>query len=261
MLVPSPAFRSMALGIMLSGRLRARRDADPAAGGASEARAAGRPARRCPGCTPASTARARFAALGRAALAPPAHLRRSPRSRCSSLLALPVLGLKTGMPSIKVVPEDDGSRVGYDAGAAGVRPRRARARCRSSRPRADAAAAAAAAPRDPGIARVAPPAPGGGGLVLLQAIPSADPVEPGASARTIDRLRDDAPARRARRRRGGREPRPRAGARGQDAARDRRRARARLPAPARRPPGAADRGRSASSPTCSPSAPPSASRG
>ena len=28
-------------------------------------------------------------------------------------LALPVLGLKTGMPSIKVVPKDDSSRVGY----------------------------------------------------------------------------------------------------------------------------------------------------
>ena len=30
------------------------------------------------------------------------------------LLALPVLRLDTGMPSIKVVPADDGSRVGYD---------------------------------------------------------------------------------------------------------------------------------------------------
>ena len=29
------------------------------------------------------------------------------------LLALPVLGLKTGMPSIKVVPTNDSSRVGY----------------------------------------------------------------------------------------------------------------------------------------------------
>src|SRR5579859_8271552 len=29
------------------------------------------------------------------------------------LLALPVFGLKTGMPSIKVVPKTDGSRVGY----------------------------------------------------------------------------------------------------------------------------------------------------
>ena len=39
-------------------------------------------------------------------------------------LALPVLRLDTGMPSIKVVPSDDGSRVGY-AGAGGVRPGRA----------------------------------------------------------------------------------------------------------------------------------------
>ena len=30
------------------------------------------------------------------------------------LLAVPVAGLDTGMPSIKVVPEEDGSRQGYE---------------------------------------------------------------------------------------------------------------------------------------------------
>ncbi len=41
------------------------------------------------------------------------------------VLALPAIGLDTGMPSIKVVPASDGSRVGYTAGAGGSRPRRA----------------------------------------------------------------------------------------------------------------------------------------
>ena len=40
------------------------------------------------------------------------------------VLALPVLGLKTAMPSIKVVPSGDSSRAGYDA----VQRRSARAR-------------------------------------------------------------------------------------------------------------------------------------
>ena len=45
MLVPSPAFRSMALGIMLVGHLHPRGDADAAARGARQARSARRQAR------------------------------------------------------------------------------------------------------------------------------------------------------------------------------------------------------------------------
>ena len=83
MLVPSPAFRSMSLGIMLAGHLRARRDAHAAAGGAGEARAAGRQARAAVG----ALGRAPLCALrglGRATVAPAAALRPRRAGACSS---------------------------------------------------------------------------------------------------------------------------------------------------------------------------------
>jgi putative drug exporter of the RND superfamily len=102
-------------------------------------------------------------------------------------LALPVLSLKTGMPSIKVVPSSDNSRQGYTAvqkafgpGAAGP--------LQIVAPAADAAQAAAAAQRDPGIARVMPPQPSAGGVTLVRAIPATDPSST-ATGKTIDRLR------------------------------------------------------------------------
>jgi putative drug exporter of the RND superfamily len=108
------------------------------------------------------------------------------------LLALPLLGLKTGMPSIKVVPKADGSRIGYEqiqrafgAGTPGA--------LQIAASRRQAPAVAAAARRDPGIARVLGPQPGAGGLALVQAIPNADPSSP-AVGRTIDRLRAALPA-------------------------------------------------------------------
>ena len=165
--------------------------------------------------------------------------------RCSRC---PVLGLKTGMPSIKVVPDGDTSRSRLRRrssrrsapGAPGalqiVAPRRRRAP-RPPRSRR----------RDPGIARRHARRSAGGGGARADRRPSRTPTRPSpAVGATIDRLRADAPGRGARRRRGRREPRPRAGARREDPARDRRRARARLPAAARRAAGAADRRRSAS---------------
>jgi RND superfamily putative drug exporter len=103
------------------------------------------------------------------------------------LLALPVLGLRTGMPSIKVVPPHDASRVGYaqvqqafGAGAPGA--------LQIVAPRGDASRVAAIARREPGIAAVSPPQAGAGSLALVQATPAADPSSP-AVGRTIDRLR------------------------------------------------------------------------
>src|SRR3954468_25035434 len=83
-------------------------------------------------------------------------------------LALPVLSLKTGMPSIKVVPSGDNSRAGYAAvqkafGAGSTGP------LQIVLPQAEAQQAAATARRDPGIAHVMPPQPGGGDLTLVQA--------------------------------------------------------------------------------------------
>jgi RND superfamily putative drug exporter len=108
------------------------------------------------------------------------------------LLALPVLGLKTGMPSIKVVPEADSSRVGYaqvqqafGAGAPGT--------LQIVAPAQDAPRVAEIADEDPGIARVPPVEESDAGLALVQAVPSADPSDEQVGG-TIDRLRDALPA-------------------------------------------------------------------
>jgi RND superfamily putative drug exporter len=185
MLVPSPAFRSMALGIMLSVVfiLAATLTLLPAV----------------------------LAKLGRRVdkLALPwvhSGEHRSPRFAAWAerlwkrpfafgalavvvllALATPVLGLKTGMPSIKVVPTSDSSRVGYTqvqqafgAGAPGA--------LQITASQAVATRVAAIVEADPGIAQVMPPAPGAGGAALVQAIPNADPSSK-AVGKTVDRLR------------------------------------------------------------------------
>jgi RND superfamily putative drug exporter len=97
------------------------------------------------------------------------------------------------MPSIKVVPTGDSSRIGYaqvqqafGVGAPGT--------LQIIAPRGEAAAVVAVARRDPGIARVAAPQLGGSRLALVQATPNADPSST-AIGRTIDRLRTTLPAR------------------------------------------------------------------
>ena len=102
-------------------------------------------------------------------------------------LAVPVTSLKTGMPSIKVIPASDTARVGYQEvekafGPGSTGPLQIVA------PQAEAAQVAAAAQRDPGVARVMPPRAGAGGMALVQAIPTTDPSTK-ATGRTIDRLR------------------------------------------------------------------------
>jgi RND superfamily putative drug exporter len=109
------------------------------------------------------------------------------------LLAAPVVGLKTAMPSIKVLPDDASARVGYDVvqkafgeGAPGTLQVVADA--------ADADATTAALSADPGIAGAMPaqPAADGSGLVLIQAVPTVDPSDP-ALSETVDRLRGALP--------------------------------------------------------------------
>ena len=107
-------------------------------------------------------------------------------------LAVPILSLDTGMPSIAVVPKDDQSRQGYyqvqDAfgpGAPGA--------LQITAPAGLTDAVAAQAASDPGIARVMPAMPGGSGqLALIQAVPKQDPSDPAVGA-TIDRLRAELP--------------------------------------------------------------------
>jgi putative drug exporter of the RND superfamily len=107
------------------------------------------------------------------------------------VLAVPVLGLQTGMPSIKVVPEQDPSRVGYVAvqdafgdGAPGA--------LQVVAPAGMAEQVSELVGADRGIERVMPGQPGERNLVLLQAIPTVDPSDP-ALAATIERLRQTLP--------------------------------------------------------------------
>jgi RND superfamily putative drug exporter len=106
-------------------------------------------------------------------------------------LSVPVFGLQTGMPSIKVVPDGDGSRVAYtqvqDAfgkGAPGA--------LQVIAPKAEAAQVAATAKADKGVAQVMPTMPGRAGNVMVPVVPKHDPSDPAVGA-TIDRLRSDLP--------------------------------------------------------------------
>jgi RND superfamily putative drug exporter len=101
-------------------------------------------------------------------------------------LALPAAGLRTGMPSIKVVPEDDSSRRGYELAQEAFGPGMPGA-LQVVVPRADADAAAAVLRRDAGIVQVLR-AGDSAQSALLQAVPAVDPSDPALGA-TIDRLR------------------------------------------------------------------------
>jgi RND superfamily putative drug exporter len=109
-------------------------------------------------------------------------------------LAAPILGLKTAMPSIKVLPEDASARVGYDLvqqnfgeGAPGT--------LQVVVDKTQAKDAAAALSEDPGIAGAMPPVPAadGSSYALIQAVPTVDPSDPALSD-TVDRLRGDLPS-------------------------------------------------------------------
>ena len=107
-------------------------------------------------------------------------------------LAIPVLSLDTGMPSIKVVPEQDASRIGYTQVQQAFGPG-ATGPLQIVTSQADAAAVSAAVEADPGIAQVMPAQPGADGKSLVLAVPTTDPSADGMGA-TVDRLRDRLPA-------------------------------------------------------------------
>jgi RND superfamily putative drug exporter len=174
MLVPSPAFRSTSLGIMLSVVfvLAAALTLLPAALAKLGPRVTGS---RFRGSTRGEHHSPRSAAWAE-------RLWRQPlRYGLAALallvvLALPVLSLKTAMPSIKVVPAGDSSRQGYDAMA-----RRRSGRVRTG-PAADRRSqGAGGAGGDGGAARSGHRARHGrrcraqGGMALVQAIPTTDP--------------------------------------------------------------------------------------
>ena len=105
-------------------------------------------------------------------------------------LALPITQLRTAMPSIKVVPGSDASRVGYSQVQAAFGPG-AVGPLQIVTPVAQASAAARIAIHDRGVAALTPTETGGG-YALITAIPKQDPSNP-AVGRTIDRLRSELP--------------------------------------------------------------------
>jgi RND superfamily putative drug exporter len=191
MLVPSPAFRSMALGIMLSVVfvLAATLTLLPAVLAKLGPKVDALPLRWVHSGEHRS---ARFARWGERLWRRP-HIYGPAATLALVLLALPMVGLKTGMPSIKVVPKSDGSRVGYTQVQQAFGPG-APGALQIVAPRHEAAAVATAARHDPGIAHVSPVAVGGNGVALVQAIPTTDPSSK-ATGHTIDRLRSALPSR------------------------------------------------------------------
>ncbi len=192
MLVPSPSFRSMAGGIMLSVVfvLAATLTLLPLVLSSLDLRIN---KLALPWVHTGEHRSPRFAAWGERLW------RRPVRWGLASLvvllaLAAPVLGLRTAMPSIEVLPEDASARVGYDQvqqafgeGAPGALQVLAR--------RADAATTEQVLAQDRGLAATMPalPARDGSDWVLVQAVPRTDPSDP-ALAATVDRLRAALPA-------------------------------------------------------------------
>jgi RND superfamily putative drug exporter len=190
MLVPSPAFRSMSLGIMLAVIfvLAATLTLLPAVLGRIGPKV---DKLALPWARSGEHRSSHFAAWGDRLWRRPARYG-IPALALLLLLAFPVTQLKTSMPSIKVVPQNDSSRVGYSQvqaamgpGATGPLQIVARA--------ARAPAVARTAGADPGIAEVLPTQSGGGGLAVVTAIPRQDPSSPAIGA-TIERLRGELPA-------------------------------------------------------------------
>ena len=110
------------------------------------------------------------------------------------LLAAPIAGLRTSMPSIKVLPSTASARVGYDRVQSAFGPG-APGTLQIISPARDAATAENVLRHDPGIAGALPPqtARDGSGLALIQAVPAADPSSPVLST-TVHRLRADLPS-------------------------------------------------------------------
>ncbi len=185
MIVPSPAFRSMALGIMMSvvfillatitllpavlAKLGPRVDKGL-----------------LPWAHSGDHRSARFERWGQKLWSKPA-LYGLPALIVLLVLAVPVLGLKTGMPSIAVVPQGDSSRQGYELVTQAFGPG-APGTLQIVGPAGEMKTVREIAAADSGIAAAMPPQAGGGGLAMVQAIPKTGP-STAETAETVDRLR------------------------------------------------------------------------
>ncbi len=234
LLVPSPAFRSMALGIILAvvfvlaatltllpsvlGTLGSRIDAGrlrlPGALDRAERRAARRAQRPLSGSTPGTRTPPTDAAESAGSAEPPlsARVRGLERGlhRWGGLLhsrpwiaaaavlvvlgalAWPVGSLRTGMPSIAIIPADQSARAGYTEVVHAFGPG-APGMLSVLTPTAETARARQALAHDVGIAAVIPATQTSHGWSLLHASPTSDASAPATGA-TIDRLRGELPA-------------------------------------------------------------------
>ncbi len=188
MLVPSPAFRSTSLGIMLAVIfvLAATLTLLPAVliklGPRVDKLA-------LPRAHSGEHRSARFAAWGERLWKRPVAYGALALAALVAL-SIPVTQLKIAMPSIKVIPTSDSSRVGYQQVQAAMGPG-ATAPAQIVAPAAQATRVAHVARRDPGIAALLP-SQTSNGYVLVTAIPKQDPSNPAVGA-TIDRLRAELP--------------------------------------------------------------------
>ena len=184
MLVPSPAFRSMSLGIMLAVVfvLAATLTLLPAVLAKLGPRV---DKLSLPWAHSGEHRSARFAAWGERLWKRPLAYGAIALAILAAL-AFPVTQLKTAMPSIKVVPTSDSSRIGYQQVQAAFGPG-STGPLQIVTPASDAARALAVTQRDPGIAAVTPVQTSNSDA-LITAIPKQDPSNP-AVGQTIDRLR------------------------------------------------------------------------
>jgi RND superfamily putative drug exporter len=191
MLVPSPAFRSMSIGIMLSVVfvLAATLTLLPAA----LAKLGGRVDKlSLPWAHSGDHRSPRFARWGERLWRRP-FLIGGAALLALLVLSLPVLRLDTGMPSIKVVPKGDSSRLGYEQVSRAFGPG-APGTLQITAPPAEAKRVAAGLEADPGIAAALPAQRSrDGSLALIEAIPAGGPSSSAMSA-TVDRLRAELPS-------------------------------------------------------------------
>jgi len=108
------------------------------------------------------------------------------------LLASPLLALKTGMPSISVLPKDQSARIGYELLASSFGPGGPGPLQIVVPAGVDAAAVSRTVAATSGVAAVFPGQAGGGGSTLVTAIAATDPSS-GASSRLVDSLRAELP--------------------------------------------------------------------
>jgi RND superfamily putative drug exporter len=191
LLVPSPAFRSMTLGIMLAvvAVLAATLTLLPAVLGRLGPRVnAGRvrlPGRQTSQTAPGGGLEHRLHRWGKLLWAHP-FLSGLAALVVAGLLIVPLAGLRTAMPSITIIPASSSARVGYGQVTGAFGPG-SPGTLQVVVPAAGQARAAAAARRTTGVAAVLP-GPASAGYRLDQVVPATGPPAPATGA-TIGRLR------------------------------------------------------------------------